>query len=167
MLKRHARGFTIVELLIVIVVIAILAAISVVAYNGIQTRAKNTKTINAAVQWVKTLKLYNADTGSWPSGSSCLGNTTTYGGQCWDGYSVSSSFITSMQPYITNYPEPDATNVSNTNTRRGVLYYTNNSTQYHVYMLQIGSGSCPGIGATYITTGTYSDGYYCQYNLAG
>lgn len=34
------RGFTIVELLIVIVVIAILAAISVVAYNGIQHRAK-------------------------------------------------------------------------------------------------------------------------------
>lgn len=33
-------GFTIVELLIVIVVIAILAAISVVAYNGIQDRSK-------------------------------------------------------------------------------------------------------------------------------
>ena len=32
------RGFTIVELLIVIVVIAILAAISIVAYNGIQAR---------------------------------------------------------------------------------------------------------------------------------
>lgn len=35
------RGFTIVELLIVIVVIAILAAISVVAYTGIQDRAKD------------------------------------------------------------------------------------------------------------------------------
>lgn len=34
-----ARGFTIVELLIVIVIIAILAAITVVAYNGIQNRA--------------------------------------------------------------------------------------------------------------------------------
>ena len=33
------RGFTIVELLIVIVVIAILAAISVVAYNGVQERS--------------------------------------------------------------------------------------------------------------------------------
>ena len=34
------RGFTIVELLIVVVVIAILAAITVVAYNGIQERSK-------------------------------------------------------------------------------------------------------------------------------
>lgn len=37
---KRIKGFTIVELLIVIVVIAILAAISVVAYNGIQNRSK-------------------------------------------------------------------------------------------------------------------------------
>ena len=35
-------GFTIVELLIVIVIIGILAAITVVAYNGIQNRANDT-----------------------------------------------------------------------------------------------------------------------------
>jgi len=38
--KQKPSGFTIVELLIVIVVIAILAAITIVAYNGIQNRAK-------------------------------------------------------------------------------------------------------------------------------
>ena len=36
------RGFTIVELLIVIVVIGILAAIVIVAFNGVQDRAKQT-----------------------------------------------------------------------------------------------------------------------------
>lgn len=40
--KRHA-GFTIVELQIVIVVIAILATISIVAYNGIQQRARDSQ----------------------------------------------------------------------------------------------------------------------------
>lgn len=39
-LNTPQQGFTIVELLIVVVVIAILAAITIVAYNGIQTRAK-------------------------------------------------------------------------------------------------------------------------------
>ena len=45
-MKRGVKGFTIVELLIVIVVIAILAAISIVAYNGIQSRANNTKIVS-------------------------------------------------------------------------------------------------------------------------
>lgn len=40
--KSTATGFTIVELLIVIVIIGILAAITVVAYNGIQNRANDT-----------------------------------------------------------------------------------------------------------------------------
>ena len=39
-MKKTKSGFTIVELLIVIVVIGILAAITIVAYNGIQSRAR-------------------------------------------------------------------------------------------------------------------------------
>ena len=39
----YSKGFTIVELLIVIVIIGILAAITIVAYTGIQNRAKQAK----------------------------------------------------------------------------------------------------------------------------
>lgn len=51
-------GFTIVELLIVIVVIAILAAISVVAYTGIQQRAQDTSLKSDLVQAGKQVKLW-------------------------------------------------------------------------------------------------------------
>jgi prepilin-type N-terminal cleavage/methylation domain-containing protein len=53
-------GFTIVELLIVIVVIAILAAITIVAYNGIQNRARATAVQAEASQAAKKIVLYSA-----------------------------------------------------------------------------------------------------------
>ena len=57
-MKRRDDGFTIVELLIVIVVIAILAAISVVAYNGIQTRTQETVVKSDLVMFHKQVSLF-------------------------------------------------------------------------------------------------------------
>lgn len=71
------QGFTIVELLIVIVVIAVLAAITVVAYNGIKQRADNTARVAAAKDWYKIWQTYLTQNGQYPGGTSnthhCLG----------------------------------------------------------------------------------------------
>lgn len=70
-----ARGFTIVELLIVIVVIGILAAITIVAYSGFQDRAEASKTITAVQAYKKALTMYKLDNGLYPStGAFCLGD---------------------------------------------------------------------------------------------
>lgn len=60
---RKQTGFTIVELLIVVVVIAILAAITIVAYNGIQNRAKSSALQSSASQAEKKLLLAAVDSG--------------------------------------------------------------------------------------------------------
>lgn len=48
--EKYGNGFTIVELLIVVVVIAILAAITIVSYNGITNRAKSAAVQSAVSQ---------------------------------------------------------------------------------------------------------------------
>jgi len=65
-LKRYQAGFTLVELLIVIVVIAILAAITVIAYNGIQTKAHTTVLMSDLNTASEILANDNAYNGAYP-----------------------------------------------------------------------------------------------------
>ena len=67
----NRRGFTIVELLIVIVVIAILAAIVIVAYNGIQARARAASLTSDLTNASTALKLYQVDNGGYPTTNDC------------------------------------------------------------------------------------------------
>jgi len=72
---NKGRGFTIVELLIVIVVIAILAAISIVAYNGIQQRARDSERVQEITTIQKALELYQIDNGGYPKCGATAVNT--------------------------------------------------------------------------------------------
>ncbi len=89
-MKKNISGFTIVELLIVIVVIAILASISVVAYNGIQVRARDAAKVQKINDIAKALEMYKADNGQYPgavvndasSGESSCGSQTENWGHC-------------------------------------------------------------------------------------
>ena len=76
-MRRKENAFTIVELLIVIVVIGILAAITIVAYNGVQKRAQNTARVQELMQWNKTFEVYRAEHGEYPDVENrgyCLGS---------------------------------------------------------------------------------------------
>ena len=60
-------GFTIVELLIVIVVIGVLAAISIAAYNGIQSKASVTAVKAELANLGKKIQLHHSTNGSYPA----------------------------------------------------------------------------------------------------
>ena len=111
-MKKSTSGFTIVELLIVIVVIAILAAITIVAYNGIQERARFTAMRSDIVALNKAIQLYYADNGSYPvtptTGTGCSGS--------WCGFDqvTGENFIPGLIPkYINSTPQLPAANSSN------------------------------------------------------
>jgi prepilin-type N-terminal cleavage/methylation domain-containing protein len=66
-LKNKDSGFTIIELLIVIVVIGILAAIVITTYSGIQAKARNAVR-QTDIQSIQTqLEAYYSQNGHYPS----------------------------------------------------------------------------------------------------
>jgi len=66
-LNKQNKGFTIVELLIVIVVIGILAGLVITTYNGIQQKARNTERTTDLKTFQSQLEAYNANNGRYPT----------------------------------------------------------------------------------------------------
>ena len=62
----RTKGFTIVELLIVITVLAILAAITIVAYNGAQERAQNVRRLSDIKSVQRVIEVYQTEHGTYP-----------------------------------------------------------------------------------------------------
>jgi prepilin-type N-terminal cleavage/methylation domain-containing protein len=66
-LKKRNQGFTIVELLIVIVVIGILALLVITTYSGIQQKARNSKRQNDVKSIQTQLEAFFSQNGYYPS----------------------------------------------------------------------------------------------------
>ena len=116
-------GFTIVELLIVIVVVGILAVISAVAYNGIQQRTNNTAKIATVNQLIKLIDLYTVQYGKFPvsSGAMCA----TQDGQCTDGSGVvnaNTSGNSTLMAELRKVGTPPSVNQPAINGSYGVQY---------------------------------------------
>lgn len=152
--KRH-KAFSIVELLIVMVIIAILAGLIVATYTGIKTRAENTKTVNAVSQVIKAVTQYGVRNGNYPITSTwpCIGSSPTCArvsgaSTCFGigGAVYNAAFNTTLKGVMTSVPEPsDQTMNCAGNSYSGAFYNKNDTsggkTASIIYFLK-GNESC-------------------------
>lgn len=128
--QNKKTGFTVVELLVVIVVIGILATIVVVAYNGIQQRARDTARTSDVAAIIKALELYYIKNGEYPAaGGSTAINTSwsTTADASWD------ALVTALEPHISVLPSdplstPGVAVTSSGSNGYNYAYYANRST---------------------------------------
>lgn len=158
--RKTIKGFTIVELLIVIVVIGILAAIVIVAYNGIQKRAMNTGRMSELKSWQKSFEAYKATYGQYPDLTNdgyCLG-TGFPSGKC-RNYTqpvgsvthAENTTLVSELAKITSTPSGNRAGLGSAVIGPFVVYNTSTVVLYGIFE---GSGSdCPQ-GTTFDYAGT-------------
>ncbi|OYW43862.1 hypothetical protein B7Z28_00540 [Candidatus Saccharibacteria bacterium 32-45-3] len=165
----NRSGFTIIELLVVIVVIGILATITVTGYNGVKERALSTKAASIANSYARLLQLYKSETGSYPLASQssiyiCMGEpshypaeTGMYAGNCTHtsstvGNGTDSSLNAMLKAYTPALPDSRLPTVdAYGELYRGIVYSKYASDFSVIYKLS-GNQSCPG-GSKYYDNG--------------
>ena len=142
--NERQKGFTIVELLIVIVVIGILAAITIVAYNGIQNRTYDASVQSDLSAAAKKIELAAVDAGSYNIPTAATGITVTK-----SAYRLA---------------EPNLYFCKNTTTNQFVLSAQSKSNKMYKYISSgglsehttrlYGQTTCDLVGSTYTGNGT-------------
>lgn len=152
--RASVKGFTIVELLIVIVVIAILAAITIVAYNGIQNRAKTSSAQSLASQVAKKAELYNTEVGRYPLTLGALTgapSTAIYqmSGIVASGTLSNNSATNAIGHYVCGTGSPaDVTAITASNVSGGRIYYRDYQNSTNI-AIPVGVVSGTGVACYY------------------
>lgn len=124
-MRKSVSGFTIVELLVVIVVIAILATITTQAYIGMQVRSRDAARSDTIAKIERALELYRLDYDRYPSATASPGES---------GWEVSTDTAGTFMEYLSNYGLNGGTPVDPLNVSPNRFMY---------YRYAAGHGGCP------------------------
>lgn len=166
-------GFTIVELLIVIVVIAIVSAITLVSFTGVQQRARNAQTISGAKEYIKAISMYAVDNESYPSFTlACIGTGYEYegiAGRCGGTVAINENtgFNAALEKYLPSRPRLSTKNltISTGNIRAGGYYDVLNAGKSArlYYILEGQTATCDAGGAKSAYSG--APDMFCHYSF--
>src|SRR5690606_39212172 len=112
---------------------AILAAISFVAYNGVQARARDSERVNRVNSIAKAIELYKIDNGQYPPIQDGGGFESSCGSQTenWGHCDRMQHLANYLQPYMSVVPESLST--ATTGSTHYYYYTSSPSNNYQTY----------------------------------
>lgn len=169
LLRSRDRGFTLVELLVVLIIVGILAAVAVPAYLNQRAKARNAETLSNLRHVNQLIVAYAAEYGTYPSTG---GMSIVYeSANCTGADNPRTDWVPGVDGPLPQHPVQP---IHPRSAQRGCYMYASNGTSYVLSAWNLVQGNTPHTGAFYRRLGFRELGfrnanyYWCNHpNIGG